>query len=561
VNEMPQAVGICISALQASRSVATNCLATSSDMTELAFTLSKALHPARFAFVVVDATPGHRRVLDAFTLLHERGDLSDLCVYHLQEHLDPWRAMLEVIDQAAASALGRREPFVAIGSAHTLRTVSLAAGLFRRGTPCVRIPLTLEPIALSMDWGPCSLSISTFVPRLTDVCIDEYNPRRGLPLSVAAAYEVSWIRDEDSLLKSLVAQTAHAERILLVGDAYPGNRAEIIVNRLAATHPRVHFLSLTCVPDEKNIAVVERVLAAASDARLGPNSVLVSVGGGTIMDITGLAAALLFGGIGHVRVPTTLVGMVDAGVGLKVGVDHAGRKSLLGSYHPPKACLLLPNFLATLPADELRCGLCEAVKIAIMCDAHLFETIEAHAVELLAGDASPPTLQVIERAIARMLEQLSANPYEASLRRLPDFGHEYGHLLEEYSQHRLRHGEAVAIGMALAAHIAMAKGFLSSEDFDRITSLLIHLGLPVYDRECNPERLWSSTLDVIVPHKGGRLHLVVPMGIGIGGFVDDIEDLSHAMLVEACKTLKSLDRHNRLRLRAKEIPGVRASWS
>ena len=138
-----------------------------------------------------------------------------------------------------------------------------------------------------------------------------------------------------------------------------------------------------------------------------------------------------------------------------------------------------------------------------------------------------------------MLRQLSANPFEEDLRRLPDFGHEFGHMLESLSSFRLRHGEAVAVGMALSCSLAARTGHLASGDLDRLLSLLRQVDLPIYDPVCEPDVLWRRLRDEVLPHKAGQLHLVVPSRIGVGDFIDSFDQIDAGMLQDACADLRA----------------------
>ena len=296
-------------------------------------------------------------------------------------------------------------------------------------------------------------------------------------------------------------------------------------------------LPLTSGPALKGRQHLEALLGIAEDMRLGPADLILGVGGGTVLDLVGTVALLRGGATPYVRVPTTLVGMIDAGIGLKVGVDAVGRKNLLGGYHPPVACLCDPGFLRTLPRAELRCGLSEAIKIAAVTDARLFSLLEAHHAEVSDGRVTPRTLGIISRSITAMLDELRANPYEEEVRRLPDFGHEFGHLLESASSHRLRHGEAVAVGMAVSTRLAVEAGRLPAAAGERLLTLLTSVGLPVFDPLCAPERLWRWLCEDISAHKGGAPHLVVPRRIGAGGFIHHAEELSPAMMRAVCADL------------------------
>ncbi|GAA3755339.1 hypothetical protein GCM10022225_45120 [Plantactinospora mayteni] len=332
-------------------------------------------------------------------------------------------------------------------------------------------------------------------------------------------------------------------RVLAVVDDYSPAVTAAVRDALDRRYRQGRLAGCTVLPVRssprgKTFDAAGRLLRRVRRLGLGPGDRILAVGGGTVLDLVGYVAACHPGGTPYLRVPTTLVGLVDAGVGLKVGVDLDGRKNLLGAYHPPLACLCDAGFLATLPDAEFRCGLAEIVKIALVRDAHLYRLVEEHHAVLRDPGAAPVLDEVLRRAVAAMLVELEENPWERRLRRLADFGHEFGHVLEERSGYRLRHGEAVAIGMALSCRLGVAAGRLPESVADRTETLLRRIGLPTYDDCCDAAELWRALRSHVLPHKGGELHLAVPVGIGVGGFVDSIDEIGPADLHRAWSALR-----------------------
>jgi 3-dehydroquinate synthetase len=311
-------------------------------------------------------------------------------------------------------------------------------------------------------------------------------------------------------------------------DRYLSGRREIVGHTV---------LPIVSGPSSKSLRRVDDVVRILDASGLGAGDRIVAVGGGTLLDLVGTAALVYRGRTPYLRVPTTLVGMIDAGIGLKVGVDVSQRKNLLGGYHPPLACLCDPAFLSTLPDRELRCGLAEATKIAMVVDRDLFELIERFHDHVLDRRDTTPVRQIIDGAIAAMLGELETNPYERDLRRRADFGHEFGHLLESASRFQLRHGEAVAIGMALSSQLGVLVGRQRAADHRRFVRLLTRIGLPTFHPLCEPARLWRWLREDVCAAKGGAPHLVVPTGIGSAGFVDSMDDLTPETVRLACSLL------------------------
>ena len=282
-----------------------------------------------------------------------------------------------------------------------------------------------------------------------------------------------------------------------------------------------------------------RVVDAAIEFGVAQRDLLVVVGGGTLMDIVGFAAAIFKGGIPYIRIPTTLVGMIDAGVGIKTGVNVDGHKSAIGRYFAAVACLNDPEtFLHSLPRREFASGLAEAIKIALLKSPRLFDIIEKYHCN---AEYNEYTHELIHISIHTMLEELQPNLHEHDLRRSVDFGHEFGHIVESLARHEIPHGECVAVGMAISSFLAYTKGILSRPDLERILNCILNLGLPIYARDygcCKADVLWAKICTEGIEHKDGMLWLAIPESIGQGGFLDNISDIDAEMVSEALFCLR-----------------------
>jgi 2-epi-5-epi-valiolone synthase len=287
----------------------------------------------------------------------------------------------------------------------------------------------------------------------------------------------------------------------------------------------------------KTLASVQEVGATAKAAGLDRHGVMLVVGGGIAADIVGFAASMYARGVRYIKVNTTLVGQVDVGVGVKTGVNALHTKNMFGAYHPAHASINDPALLDTLPAREVRCGLAEIVKMAVILDGDLFRTLELHpSVFQRSGNAELETY-VLRTSMRLMMEELCPNLREHQLARLVDFGHTFSPVIETAGGHRLEHGEAVAVDMALSAHVALLLGLTDAETCERIVGLLERIGLPVFDTEtCTPE-LMKQALAASWQRRGRRLHLVVPTGLGKAAFVDELEDIPERTLRAALDAL------------------------
>ncbi|MFH8613028.1 sedoheptulose 7-phosphate cyclase [Streptomyces sp. NPDC018029] len=303
----------------------------------------------------------------------------------------------------------------------------------------------------------------------------------------------------------------------------------------------------------KSLTSVEEVCATAKAAGLDRHGVMLAVGGGIVADIVGFAASMYARGIRYIKVNTSLVGQVDVGVGVKTGVNALHTKNMFGAYHPAHASLNDPALLDTLPAREIRCGLAEIVKMAVILDGELFRTLERHPDAFLrtrpgaradgtgpggtgAGGGDVETY-IIRTSMRLMMEELCPNLREHDLARLVDFGHTFSPVIETAGGHRLAHGEAVAVDMALSAHLARLLGLTDAETCERIVALLERIGLPVYDPETCTPGLMTQALRASWQRRGRKLHLVVPTALGKAAFVDELEDVPAGTLRAALDAL------------------------
>ncbi len=271
----------------------------------------------------------------------------------------------------------------------------------------------------------------------------------------------------------------------------------------------------------KTLATMTRVLDALVADGADRKAVLVAVGGGVLGDLAGFAAASFLRGIRLVHVPTTVVAQVDSAIGGKVGVNHRLGKNLIGAFHQPSLVAIDPELLATLPRRELRAGLYEVVKYAVIASAPLWSRLESQMPALLRGDTRRLT-PVIRECCRIKAGVVSADEREQGLRRILNFGHTVGHALEAVTRYRvLRHGEAVAYGMRAASALAVARGLWPAAEHDRLSALLHAMGpLPSLAGVSATACLDAMSRDKKVV--AGRLHFVLPTAMGATTIVDDI---------------------------------------
>jgi 3-dehydroquinate synthase len=282
--------------------------------------------------------------------------------------------------------------------------------------------------------------------------------------------------------------------------------------------------------EQKTPATVARIHDGAFARRLERGSLIVALGGGVVGDMAGFAAATWLRGIAVVQVPTTLLAMVDAAIGGKTGVNHAGGKNLIGAFHQPRLVLIDPTTLATLPEREFRAGMAEVIKYGVIGDADLFAQLEAAAQGDPAGalasiEAVGPSLlqTLLERSAAAKARVVAADEHEGGLRAILNYGHTLGHAVETLCGYGTwLHGEAVALGMLAAGEIAVAMGLWSQADQDRQRALVAAAGLPLRWPDLNPEAVLLC-LQGDKKVREGRVRFVLPTAVGAVEIRDDVE--------------------------------------
>lgn len=276
------------------------------------------------------------------------------------------------------------------------------------------------------------------------------------------------------------------------------------------------------------------------------HSYVIALGGGALLDMVGLAAATAHRGVRHVRLPTTTLAQADSGVGVKNGINAFGKKNFIGTFAPPYAVINDFAFLRSLPDRDRRAGLSEAVKVACIRDAAFFAEIEAHA-DALARFEETPMQRVIWRSAELHMHHIASggDPFEFGSARPLDFGHWSAHKLEPLSEFRIRHGEAVAIGMALDVLYARDAGLLDDKSAERILNLLERLGFDLYANELHyadsAHRLVVlAGLEEFREHLGGELTVTLLSAIGTGIEVHTMDTARVRLALEQLR-----DRHQK----------------
>ena len=336
--------------------------------------------------------------------------------------------------------------------------------------------------------------------------------------------------------EGLLADTQKLRELLLA--RIQGRQVAIITNKVVAPlyldallealdGLQVDVMQMDDGEAEKNLQVYQQTMDFLLAARHNRSTCLIALGGGVVGDLCGFVAATFQRGVDFVQIPTTLLAQVDSSVGGKTAVNHPQGKNMIGAFHQPVAVLADTATLGTLPSREFAAGLAEVVKYGVIVDAAFFEFLEQHSDDLLAKDGAVLS-QVILRCCAIKAEVVSADERESGRRAILNYGHTFGHGIEKLCGYgQWLHGEAVAIGMVMAARLSVTVAGLDESVVMRLTALLRRLGLPTaLDQASRKVATIEAMMDVMGLDKkvvDGRLRFIVASQLGQVQVRDDID--------------------------------------
>jgi 3-dehydroquinate synthase len=335
--------------------------------------------------------------------------------------------------------------------------------------------------------------------------------------------------------------------LLVIDDTVEGLYGDQI--RAYFAHHRIDLtvFGVAVKETQKTWGTAEQIVDAFSDFGLLRKEPVLVVGGGLTTDVAGFACATYRRSTNYIRVPTTLIGLIDASVSIKVAVNHGKSKNRLGAYHPSEKVILDFSFLRTLPIDQVRNGMAELIKISTVANSGIFDLLDKFGEDLLQNrfghlDGTPELREIAHRvtydAINTMLDLEVPNLQELDLDRVIAFGHTWSPVLELAPDVPFFHGHAINIDMALSTTIAEQRGYLSAPERDRIFALMSRLGLALTSSYLTPELL-SAASDAILKTRGGLLRAAVPRPIGTCFFINDLSsgELERALNIhqELCR--------------------------
>lgn len=286
--------------------------------------------------------------------------------------------------------------------------------------------------------------------------------------------------------------------------------------------------------------LLQQIVEATHTYGIDRHSYIIAIGGGAVLDLVGFASAVAHRGIRHIRIPTTVLSQNDSGVGVKNGINYFGKKNYLGSFAPPFAVINDYDFLSTLDDRDWRAGISEAIKVALIKDETFFQQLEKDA-EALANREAKPMQELIYRCAELHLEHISGgDPFEMGSSRPLDFGHWAAHKLEQLTNYEVRHGEAVAIGIALDVTYSFLKEMITEKDLYRVIYLMKTLGFTLYVPELEREEILKG-LSEFREHLGGELTIMLLEAIGKGVEVHQMDTKIIQKAIAQLKTFEKMD--------------------
>jgi len=374
--------------------------------------------------------------------------------------------------------------------------------------------------------------------------------------SVSYSYDVQFTKDLFDLNNEMLLEALSSDvqkqiiKVAFVIDKGLNDCHPLLIGRIENYIKRLDGIMLAAPPlvvkggeQAKNTTEeFNKTLSLINQAKIDRHSYLVAIGGGAVLDMAGFAAAVSHRGIRHIRIPTTVLSQNDSGVGVKNGINYFGKKNFIGTFTPPVAVLNDISFLTTLNDRDWRSGIAEAVKVALIKDSKFFDWLENNTPQINNRDLDAMQKLICQCALLHSQHISSGNdPFELGSSRPLDFGHWSAHKLEQLTKFELKHGEAVAIGMALDVVYAQQIGLLDDDSHDRIIKLLGDFGFELFHSQLldsNASAINSELikgLEEFREHLGGELTITLIEGIGQQ---IEIHEMSAQVIEQAALILK-----------------------
>jgi 3-dehydroquinate synthase len=351
--------------------------------------------------------------------------------------------------------------------------------------------------------------------------------------------------DFEFFLKERSSPSTHQKILFVIDDGVINTHPQLL-NQIQSYFKKNLTVSLVedviIIPGgeqaKNNTQYFDSIIEAIDVNGIDRHSYVAAIGGGSVLDLAGFASAVAHRGIKHIRIPTTVLSQNDSGVGVKNGINYKNKKNFIGTFAPPVAVFNDDSFLATLSERDWRAGISEAIKVALIKDAAFYSRIEENIEKLVARDQKAMNDLIRDCAALHLQHIASGDPFELGSSRPLDFGHWSAHKLEQLSDFQIRHGEAVAMGIALDTLYSALSGRLSMEKAERILHLLLKAGFeithPLLDIQNEGSEILKG-LEEFREHLGGQLTVMLLADIGSGV---EVHDLNFSLLKQASQKLQ-----------------------
>ena len=348
-----------------------------------------------------------------------------------------------------------------------------------------------------------------------------WSVKTELPVEFKLTYSADIFNPEN---KDILNLSASNRRIIVIDaevyDLYKDKIEEYFhVNKLES-----HILCVDCKEENKTWKNLDRILEFYEQTGILRREEVIAIGGGVLLDIVGFACSIYRRGIPYVKIPTTLLAIVDASVGSKVAVNHMGRRNRIGTYYPPLITFIDKKFIRTQSEREIINGIAEIFKLAVIKSPELFELLEENA-EMLIDEKfqhGAVPVRVINLAITDMITELGPNLWEKRLDRCVDFGHTFSPVIEMANMANLLHGEAVALDCLFSSCIAFIRGYINTPTLKRIFDVAKRLKLKTFHPDFTNQKMLMESLNDATKHRNGNQFAPLPIAIGNYRIVNDI---------------------------------------
>mmetsp|Transcript_3229 Transcript_3229/g.9852 ORF Transcript_3229/g.9852 Transcript_3229/m.9852 type:complete len:433 (-) Transcript_3229:233-1531(-) len=383
-------------------------------------------------------------------------------------------------------------------------------------------------------------NVFTRTVNLSAGCDKEWTNYYELPVEYTVeCYRGLFAIGNDTLATRFMPENGLRRRFLVVDDKVDELYGKMIRQYFDHYSVSARIVVIPGEEENKRFEMVDRIFEELCDFGLHRREPIVAVGGGVVLDIVGFTASLYRRGVPYIRVPTTLLAIVDASVGVKTGVDYVSKKhgplkNRMGAFYAPCAAFLDKSFIATQDERNIVNGLCEIMKLALVRSRELFQLLEDHGPRVIAEKfqgADGVADRIIELGIQLMLEELGPNLWEYKLERCVDYGHSFSKIIEMVAEPALMHGEAVNVDGFFCVVLSHRRRLISTAVRDRIMATMHAMKLPTYDKSCTIDVMWQGLLDA-VEHRHGKQRLPLITNVGEYTFANDvsIEELREALV-------------------------------